>query len=129
MSTLPIVAGKNPDAPSVFTAATLLREARRQKSLPPVEMPPVRVLDPDGDLVRTLRRDGRARPFQAWPCCHTEPDTFPLAGQTVGIVGCAVGAPFAVLIAEQLLAAGCRLPISLSSAGQIVAAGPPLYSS
>ena len=54
-------------------------------------------------------------------------DTFDLAGTTVGIVGCAVGAPFAVLIAEELFASGCRLLVSLTSAGQIVAAGPTPY--
>ena len=35
-------------------------------------------------------------------------------------MGCAVGAPFAVLIAEELFASGCRLLISVTSAGQIV---------
>jgi len=50
-----------------------------------------------------------------------------LAGRTVGIVGCAVGAPFAVLIAEELFASGCRLLLSLTSAGQIVPAGPTPY--
>ena len=49
------------------------------------------------------------------------------AGLPIGIVGCAVGAPFAVLVAEELFAAGCRLLISLTSAGQIVPAGQPPY--
>ena len=40
---------------------------------------------------------------------------------------CAVGAPFAVLIAEELFASGCRLLLSLTSAGQIVPAGPTPY--
>jgi uridine phosphorylase len=52
---------------------------------------------------------------------------FSLAGRTVGIVGCAVGAPFAVLIAEELFASGCRLLLSLTSAGQITPAGPVPY--
>jgi uridine phosphorylase len=38
-----------------------------------------------------------------------------------------VGAPFAVLIAEQLFACGCQVLISLTSAGQILPAGPPPY--
>ena len=38
-----------------------------------------------------------------------------------------MGAPFAVLVAEELFASGCRLLLSLTSAGQIVAAGPPPY--
>ena len=50
-----------------------------------------------------------------------------LAEQSVGIVGCAVGAPFAVLVAEQLFACGCRLLLSITSAGQIAAAGNPPY--
>jgi uridine phosphorylase len=54
-------------------------------------------------------------------------DAFELAGQTVGIVGCAVGAPFAVLIAEEMFASGCRLLLSVTSAGQIVPAGPTPY--
>src|SRR6185295_18361706 len=58
---------------------------------------------------------------------HTGLDIFLLGGQTVGIVGCAVGAPFAVLIAEELFASGCRLLVSLTSAGQIVPAGPTPY--
>jgi hypothetical protein len=53
------------------------------------------ILDPDGDIVRLLRQDGRARPCEGWPCYHTGLDAFELGGQTVGIVGCAVGAPFA----------------------------------
>src|ERR1044071_3194407 len=105
----PILSNKSPAAPSVFRAAALLREARRQKALPAVDVPAVCILDPDGDIVRRLRREELAQPFENWPCYHTQLDAFELAGQTVGIVGCAVGAPFAVLIAEELFASGCRL--------------------
>jgi hypothetical protein len=38
-----------------------------------------------------------------------------------------LGAPFAVLIAEELLASRCSLLLSLSSAGQMVPAGPTPY--
>ena len=122
-----ILDNKTPAAPSVFQPAALLREARRQKNLPTVDVPAVCILDPDGDIVRRLRAEGRARPFDGWPCYHTQLDAFDLAGQTLGIVGCAVGAPFAVLIAEELFASGCRLLLSLTSAGQIVPAGKPPY--
>src|SRR5690348_10188626 len=121
----PILSNKS-SAPSVFQPAALLREARRQKNVPAADVPAVCILDPDGDIVRRLRAEGRARPFD-WPCYHTQLDTFALAGETVGIIGCAVGAPFAVLIAEELFASGCRLLLSLTSAGQIVPAGPPPY--
>lgn len=42
-----------------------------------------------------------------------------LGGTVVGIVGNAVGAPFAVLVAEEMFASGCALLISLTSAGRI----------
>jgi uridine phosphorylase len=122
-----ILDNKNPSSPSVFRPAALLREARRQKGLPTVDVPAVCILDPDGDIVRRLRKEGRSKPFEGWPCYHTQLDSFELAGQIVGIVGCAVGAPFAVLIAEELFASGCRLLLSLTSAGQIVPAGPTPY--
>jgi len=48
----PIVANKYYKVPSVFTAENLLREARRQKSIPEGNIPSICVLDPDGDLVR-----------------------------------------------------------------------------
>jgi len=118
---------KDTTASSVFQPAALLREARRQKGLTTVDVPAVCILDPDGDIVRRLRQDSRSLPFDAWPCYHTRLDTFSLAGRTVGIVGCAVGAPFAVLIAEELFVSGCRLLLSLTSAGQITPSGPTPY--
>jgi uridine phosphorylase len=127
MTTPPILANKDPTLASVFVPAALLREARRQKGLVALDVPAVCILDPDGDLVRQLRKTGAAKPFEAWPCYHTELDQFELAGRTVGIVGRAVGASFAVLVAEELFACGCKLLISLTSAGQIVPAGSPPY--
>jgi uridine phosphorylase len=123
----PILDNKNPAAPSVFVPSALLREARRQKGIAAIDVPPVCILDPDGDIVRKLRGTGQARPFEGWPCYHTALDTFTLGGQVAGILGCTVGAPFAVLIAEELFASGCRLLLSLTSAGQIVPAGRPPY--
>jgi len=123
----PLLDNKNPSSPSVFRPAALLREARRQKGIPSVNVPAICILDPDGDIVRRLRKEGRSKPFEGWPCYHTQLDAFELAAQTVGIVGCAVGAPFAVLIAEELFECGCRLLLSVTSAGQIVPAGPTPY--
>jgi hypothetical protein len=114
-----ILDNKNTTAPSVFRPAALLREARRQRGLASVDVPAICILDPDGDMVRRMRESGEAKPFTGWACYHTQLDTFALAGQTVGVIGCAVGAPFAVLVAEQLFASGCRLLISVTSAGQI----------
>src|SRR6185369_1281852 len=124
---MPLRDNKTPLSPSVFQPASLLREARRQKHLATVDVPAFCILDPDGDIVRRLRQTGLAQPFPNWPCYHTALDTFTLAGQTVGIVGCAVGAPFAVLIAEELFASGCQLLVSITSAGQITPAGQTPY--
>jgi uridine phosphorylase len=123
----PILEGKDHAAPSVFRPENLLREARRQKKLSVEPVPAVCVLDPDGDLVRQLRAEGRARPRTGWACYHTELYEFEHGGESIGIVGCAVGASFAVLVAEQLFASGCRLLVSVTSAGQIVASGPTPY--
>ncbi len=112
-------------APSVFQPEHLLREARRQKGLPDQDVPALCVLDPDGDLVRHLRHTGQARPSPGWACYHTDLTEFSLPdGVTIGVVGCAVGAPFAVLVAEQLFASGCRFLLSVTSAGQIGDLGP-----
>jgi uridine phosphorylase len=122
-----ILAAKQYDAPSVFRPENLLREARRQRGLAEADVPAVCALDPDGDIVRTLRAGGRSRPGASWACYHTEMDVTEHAGITIGIVGLAVGAPFAVLVAEQLFASGCRLLISVTSAGQIAPVGPTPY--
>ena len=117
-----------PGAPAAFSPAALLHQARRQKGLAVSAVPATCLLDPDGDIVRWAPwHRPAARRFAGWPCYHTSLDTFELAGQTVGIIGCAVGAPFAVLVAEELFASGCRRLISLTSAGQIVRAGAPPY--
>lgn len=125
---LPIVTGKDHAAPSVFRPEALLREARRQKELPLVAVPPVCVLDPDGDVVRHLKAAGADRTHEGWACYHTNLLIFDLDGVgEVGIIGRAVGAPFAVLVAEQLFASGCRLLVSVTSAGQITDNGPTPY--
>ena len=124
----PIVSVKDHNTPSVFRPEALLREARRQRQLPLVAVPEICVLDPDGDVVRHLKGTGAGRIHEGWACYHTELLAFDLDGiGEVGIVGCAVGAPFAVLVAEQLFASGCRLLVSVTSAGQITPIGPTPY--
>jgi len=112
---------------SVFTPESLLREARRQRNLPDEPVPDVCVLDPDGDIVRHLRDTERADRHPAWPGYHTDLYRFERDGETYGIVGCAVGAPFAVLVAEQLFASGCQLLVSITSSGQIQPRDDPPY--
>jgi len=123
----PILQGKDFAAKSVFEPANLLREARRQKAIPEADVPEICVLDPDGDILRVLRREGRAALSRAWACYHTDLYEFADGEERFGIIGCAVGASFAVLLAEQLFVSGCRFLVSVTSAGQIVARGPPPY--
>jgi len=122
----PILSHKHYDQPTIFRPEGLLRETRRQKRLSDCSVPPICILDPDGDLSRHLR-DAGARRHPGWACYHTEMYDLVLDDATVGVIGCAVGASFAVLVAEQLFVSGCRLLISVTSAGQLVAAGEPPY--
>lgn len=85
------------------------------------QVPAVCVLDPDGDIVRYLDRLGKTRKHRAWPCFHSE--LYIVVEQhdlpAIGIVPGAVGAPYAVVVSEQLFASGCQLLISISSAGSL----------
>jgi uridine phosphorylase len=123
----PILSNKVHQAPSVFTPDNLLREARRQKSIPAGSVPTICVLDPDGDIVQQLLVTGQAQRNPYWACYHTVMYTFTRGGLEFGIVGHAVGAAFAVLVAEELFASGCQLLISMTSAGQITPIGQPPY--
>ena len=123
----PLLAAKAYDEPSVFVVENLLREARRQRSLGHERVPAVCVLDPDGDLVRRLVADGRARRHTDWACYHTELWITAVGDRDIGIVPCAVGASFAVLVAEELHASGCSLIVSVTSAGVITPVGEPPY--
>lgn len=114
-----IIANKNYDEASVFTPENLLREARRQKNIPEGRVPAVCVLDPDGDLVAYLIRKNQATLNAYWGCYHTKMYDVHYDRVDFGIIGCAVGAPFAVLIAEQLFVSGCKLLISITSSGII----------
>ncbi len=127
MPTPPILSSKQYDEPSVFTPENLLREARRQKALTRANVPPVCILDPDGDIVRSLVAANRAERLPQWACYHTELFTFGGDEERFGIVGGAVGGSFAVLVAEELFASGCELLISVTSAGQIAEVAEPPY--
>lgn len=123
----PLLRAKAYDQPSVFQPANLLREGRRQRNRPDVAVPAVCLLDPDGDIVRHLTATGQATEHPGWACYHTTLWTFDLDGTDVGVIGCAVGAPFAVLLAEQLAVSGCELLISITSSGSITPVADPPY--
>lgn len=122
-----MLGGKDHGSPSAFLPENLLQEARRQRGIPNEPVPGVCALDPDGDIVRALRASGQSEPARGWACYHTTMEITRRGGITIGVVGLAVGAPFAVLVAEQLFASGCTLLVSVTSAGQIRELGPPPY--
>jgi purine-nucleoside phosphorylase len=126
MSNPPILRNKYYDHVSLFDPRALIREAQRQKGLNQCKVPAFCVLDPDGDLTRHLRDSG-VPTNDCWACYHTEMRNLRLGDDSVGVVGCAVGASFAVLVAEQLFASGCEFLISITSAGQLAKYKPPPY--
>jgi uridine phosphorylase len=105
--------------PSIFAPEGLLREARRQRSLPDGTVPEVCLLDPDGDVVRFIQATGQGRRSETWACYHTELWETEVEGCPIGVIGNAVGAPFAVLVAEEVFASGGKLLVSITSAGQL----------
>lgn len=107
------------DEPSIFLAENMLREARRQRGLAKGSVPEVCVLDPDGDIVRHLCVQHRAQRSPSWACYHTHLWEATVGAGRFGIVGGAVGAPFAVLVAEELFASGCTVLLSITSAGKV----------
>lgn len=114
--------------PAVFEPGNLLEGARRQKGLPKGGVPAGCLLDMDGELVERLVGSGRAVADPAWPCFHTKLYRWRTGEAEVGVVGGTVGAPFAVLVAEELFASGCEALVSISSAGLIASdARPPLF--
>jgi uridine phosphorylase len=77
------------------------------------------LLDMDGDILERLVASGRAHRDPNWPCFHTRFYRWAFDGQEYGVIGGTVGAPFAVLVAEELFAAGCHALVSIASAGLI----------
>ncbi len=123
----PILSHKHYAAASAFKPESLLREARRQKGLPAATVPEICILDPDGDMVRYLCNAGLAGRHPGWACYHTDLYVFREGGHEYGILGGVVGAAFAVLVAEELFASGCRLLVSMTSSGQILPVQAPPY--
>ncbi|HLK05937.1 MAG TPA: nucleoside phosphorylase [Candidatus Acidoferrum sp.] len=107
------------DQPSAFTPENLIDDVRRSRQIPAGTVPPICVLEFDGDLTDWLVRDGIAKPFAPWACFHTSMFAMGLEGVPCGIIARTIGGPYAVLIAEQLHAAGAKLIVGLTSAGRV----------
>jgi len=105
--------------PSVFVPENLLERAARMRGQQSAAIPSCCLLDFDGELVPVARDRFGAMPCSDWPCFHTSLQVIERDGFAMGLIGGTVGAPFAVLVAEQLIASGCRKIIGYSSAGAV----------
>jgi uridine phosphorylase len=114
-----ILSNKYYNEQSVFLPENLLREARRQKNKQECNVPAVCLLDPDGDLAEYLLKNNLASKNDCWACYHSTLYDFNLGSNSMGIIPCIVGSSYAVLVAEQLFVSGCKLLISVTSAGII----------
>ena len=114
-----ILSNKYYNEQSVFLPENLLREAKRQKNKKDCNVPKICLLDPDGDLSDYLIKNNLAAKSDCWACYHSSLYNFNLTGLSIGIIPCVVGSSYAVLVAEQLFVSGCRLLISVTSAGII----------
>jgi uridine phosphorylase len=120
--------GHDPSETPVFKAVNLLEAARIRKGSPKVTVPPGCLLDFDGELARHLADAGRAAEDPDWPCFHTRLLRWRVGNAEYGVIGGTVGAPFAVLVAEELFALGCQALVSLSSAGLVAERlAPPFF--
>lgn len=108
-----------PSEASIFRPANLMEAARVRKGLPRVTVPAGCLLDFDGELVEHLAASGQAGEDRAWPCFHTRLFRWRAGSAEYGLIGGTIGAPFAVLVAEELFALGCRALVSISSAGLV----------
>lgn len=105
--------------PAVFRPENLLQRAAAMMGREQGAIPVCCVLDFDGELAAVAREDYQASPCPAWPCFHTTMLCLGRDGFQMGLIPGTVGAPFAVLVAEQLIACGCRHIIGYSSSGAV----------
>ena len=115
---LPIL-DHDPSETTVFHPANLMEASRQQKNLSPCRVPEGCLLDFDGELLENLVSSGKAKHDPDWPCFHTRLYRWKTGRSEYGIIGGTIGAPFAVLIAEELFACGCQALVSIGSAGLI----------
>jgi uridine phosphorylase len=107
------------DQASAFTPEALITAVRNERGLPAKPVPPVCVLDFDGDLTDWLVATGAVQPCAAWACFHTTMHVLSIDGISCAIIPRTIGGPYAVLVAEQLAASGARIVFGLTSAGRV----------
>ena len=104
---------------SAFTPVALIAAVRDERGLPAKPVPPICVLDFDGDLTDWLVSAGTVRPCPDWACFHTTMHVLEIDGIACAVVPRTIGGPYAVLVAEQLAASGARIVFGFTSAGRV----------
>jgi len=107
------------ESPSAFTPERLMNAVRTERGLVNERVPPLCVLDFDGDLSNRLAADRATTTMTSWACFHTSMGVMSLDGLRCGIVPRTIGGPYAVLVAEQLWAAGAQVIVGITSAGRV----------
>lgn len=107
------------DAPTVFKPQDLIEAVRRQRGRDNGPIPPICILEFDGDLTDELIRRGDVARCAAWPCFHTEMWIWRSGALSCGIVSRSIGGPYAVLVAEQMAVCGAKFIVGLASAGRV----------
>jgi len=107
------------ESPSAFTPERLMAAVRAERGLARQAVPPLCVLDFDGDLSDHLATEGKSSPWSSWACFHTSMRVVTMDDLRCGIVPRTIGGPYAVLVAEQLWAAGAQLIVGITSAGRV----------
>lgn len=112
------------EQPTAFTPEALIEAVRVERGLARISVPRVCLLDFDGDITDWLVDSGKADRWHSWACFHTPMFSLEVDGETFGVIPRTIGGPYAVLVAEQLLASGAEVVLGLTSAGRVCASLP-----
>ena len=112
------------DNPTAFTPKALVEAVCTKRHILPKPIPPVCVLEFDGELTDWLVSTGAAKTCKSWACFHTTMFSLKIDGFTFGIVPRTIGGAYSVLIAEQMAISGAKIVLGLTSAGRINSALP-----
>lgn len=112
------------EQPAAFTPEALIEAVRAERGLSQTGVPRVCLLDFDGDITDWLVASGKAVRWNSWACFHTPMFSLEVDGDTFGVIPRTIGGPYAVLVAEQLLASGAEVVLGLTSAGRVCPALP-----
>ncbi|MCB2012587.1 MAG: nucleoside phosphorylase [Geminicoccaceae bacterium] len=107
------------DEPTVFRPEHLVAAVREQRGAGNGSIPPLGILEFDGDLTDKLIARGEVQRCEHWPCFHTDMWLWPKDKPRCGIVARTIGGPYTVLIAEQMVVCGMKAMVGLASAGRI----------